>query len=102
MRKKSAGWIKFTKHIYRLITYGVQCINTKQQPLSKVSACCRCSLPSCLLVGTGLLVRCKCNNRYYYTGLLQVQTTAQMAGYFYAGPLQVYQKCMLVGTSLHI
>ena len=41
--KKSAGWID---KIYK-ITIGVKCLNTNtKQPLGKVSACCRCSLPS--------------------------------------------------------
>ena len=43
---------------------------------SKVSACCRCSLPSWLLVGMGLLAWCNCSNHYYFPGLLQVQQTA--------------------------
>ena len=55
----------------------------KQQPLSKVSACCRCSLPSRLLVGMGLLAQYNCNKHYYFSGLLQVQQTAQMVGYCY-------------------
>ena len=42
MQKKSAGWMdKFTKKI--LMDYSV---STQKQSLSKVSACCRCSLPS--------------------------------------------------------
>ena len=32
---------------------------------------------------TGLLVRCNCNNHYYYTSLVQVQQTAQIVGYCY-------------------
>ena len=71
-------WLKFTKNIYE-----VRCNNTVKQPLSKVSAWCRCSLPSWLLVGTGLLARCNCNNHYYFSGLLKVQQTAQMVGYCY-------------------
>ena len=59
-----------------------------------------------MLVGTGHLVRCYGNDHFYYTGLLQVQTTAQMVGYaitnMNAGPVKVYQTCMLVGTSLQI
>ena len=27
------------------------------------------------------LVGCSCNNQFYFTGLVQVQQTAQMAGY---------------------
>ena len=50
----------------------------KKQPLSKVSACCRCSLSSGLLIGIGLLARCNCNQYYYFSGLLQVQQTVQM------------------------
>ena len=30
-----------------------------------------------------LLARCYCNNQYYFSGLLQVQQTAQMVGYCY-------------------
>ena len=58
-------------------------VSTQKQPLGKVhvSACCRCSLPSWLLVGTCLLVQYNCNNHYYYTGPLKVQQTAQMVGY---------------------
>ena len=40
---------------------------------------------------------------YYYTGLVQVQRTAQMVGFCYtnmnAGPVQVFQTCRLVGAS---
>ena len=72
------GWIKFIKKI--LIEWSV---STQKQTLSKVSACCRCSLLSWLLVGTGLLARCHCNNHNYFSGLLQVQQTAQMVGYYY-------------------
>ena len=50
---------------------------------SKVSACCICSLPSWLLVGMRLLAWCNCSNHYYFSGLLQVQQTAQMVGYCY-------------------
>ena len=75
------GWIKFTKNIYILL---MECSeSTQKRPLSKVSLCCRRSLPSWLLVGTGHLVLCNYNNHYYYIGLLQVQTTAQMVGYCY-------------------
>ena len=31
----------------------------------------------------GLLARCNCNNHYNFSGLLQVQLTAQMVGYCY-------------------
>ena len=68
---------KFTKN-----TYGLS-VSTQKQPLSKVSACCRCLLPSLLLVGMGLLAWCNCINHYYFSGLLQVQQTAQMVGYCY-------------------
>ena len=35
------GWIKFTKKML------MECsVSTQKQPLSKVSACCRCSFPS--------------------------------------------------------
>ena len=71
-------WIKFTKKYLWSVVY-----QHKKQPLSKVSACCRCSLPSRLLVGMGLLARCNCNKHYYFSGLLQVQQTAQMVGYCY-------------------
>ena len=79
MRKKSARWMdKFTKKIL------MECsVSTQKQPLSKVSACCRCSLPSWLLVGMGLLAWCNCNSHYYSSGLLQVQQTALMIGYCY-------------------
>ena len=80
------GWIKFTKKKYLWSLVYQQ----KKQPLSKVSACCRCLLPSLPLVGTGLLAQCNCNNHYYFScllhlqhGLLQVQQTAQMVGYCY-------------------
>ena len=98
------GWIKFTKNKHN--TNGVQCINTKKQHLSKVSACWICSLPSWLMVGTGLLVWCSCNNHYYYTGLLQVQRQHRWLEIAItnmdAGPVQVYQTYMLKGTSLQI
>ena len=55
----------------------------KKEPLSKVYAYCRCSLPSGLLVGMDLLARCNCNYHYYFSGLLHVQQTAQMVGYSY-------------------
>ena len=31
----------------------------------------------------GLLAWCNCNNHYYFSGLLQVQQTAQLVGYCY-------------------
>ena len=33
--------------------------------------------------GMGLLAQCNCNNYCYFSGLLQVQQTAQMVGYCY-------------------
>ena len=77
--KKSAGWMDI---IYKKYLWSVV-YQHKKQPLSKVSACCRCSLPSRLLVGMGLLAWCNCNKHYYFSGLLQVQKTAQMVGYCY-------------------
>ena len=79
MRKKSAGWMD---KIYKKIL--MECsVSTQKLSLSKLSACCRCRLPSRLLVGMGLLVRCNCNKHYYFSGLLQVQQTAQIVGYCY-------------------
>ena len=76
-KSQLVGWTKFTKIL-------MECsVSTQKQPLSKVSAWCRCSLPSWLLVGMGLLARCYCNNHYYFSGLLQVQHTTQMVGYCY-------------------
>ena len=75
----SAGWMdKIYKKNLLSVVY-----QHKKQPLSKVSACCRCSLPYWLLVGMGLLAQCSCNNHYYCSGLLQVQQTAQMVWYCY-------------------
>ena len=104
------GWIKFTNKKILM-----ECIYTKTT-LSKVSACCRCSMPSWLPVCTGLIARCNCNNHYYYSGLLQVQQTTlvcckcnRQQRWLYiaitnvdAGPVFVYQTCMLVGTNLQI
>ena len=72
-------WIKFTKKCLWSVVY-----QHNKQPLSKVSACCICSLLSCLLVGMSLLAGCNCNNHYYFSGLLQVQQTSQMVGYCYS------------------
>ena len=79
MQKKSAGWMN---KIYKKYLWS-EVYQHKKQPLSKVSACYRCSLPSRLLVGMGLLARCNCNKHYYFSDLLQVHQTAQMVGYCY-------------------
>ena len=39
------GWTS-TKREKIIFTYEVQCINIRKQPQSKISTCCRCSLPS--------------------------------------------------------
>ena len=50
--------------------------------------------------------RCNCNNNhYYFSGLLQVQVQVHRRldiaiTNMYAGPVQVFQTCMHVGTSL--
>ena len=77
-KSQQDGWIKFTKKYLWSVVY-----QHKIQPLSKVSACCRCSLQSWLLDGKGLLAWCNCRKHYYFSGLLQVQQTAQMVGYCY-------------------
>ena len=104
------GWmdkITKTKRVKILFTYEVQCIITNN--LNKISVCCRCSLPSWLLVGcncqiqgcwscaivttiTTILVWCKCNKKHRWldTALTNMN----------AGPVLVYQTCMLVGASL--
>ena len=89
MRKKSAGWMDkiYKKFLWRVV------YQHKKQLLSKVSACCRCSLPSLLLVGIGLLARCNFNNQYYVSGLFQVQQTAQMVGYRY-NKYECQSKCI--------
>ena len=77
--EKSAGSMD---KIYKKIL--MECsVSSQKQPLRKVSAYCRCSLQSCLLVGMGLLVRCNFNNHYFFSGVLQVQQTAHMVGYCY-------------------
>ena len=91
-------WIKFTtkKYLWSVV------YQHKKQPLSKVSACCRCSLPSWLLVGASLVSRCNCNNHYYFSGLLQHRLLDIAITNMNAGLVQVYQTCKLVGTSLQI
>ena len=79
-------------------------VTTQKQPLSKVFACCRCSLPSRLLVGTGLLARWNCSNHYYFLVCCKCNRQHRWLDIaitnMYAGLVQVYQTCMLVGTSL--
>ena len=78
------GWIKLLKNREKILfTYEVQYINTKI--LRKRYVCCRCSLPSWLLVGcnvkiqicsscaivtiiTTILVCCKCNKQHRWLG----------------------------------
>ena len=79
--KKSAGWMD---KIYKKYLWSVV-YQHKKQPLSKVSACCRCSLPFRLLAGMSLLARCNCNKHYYW---LDTAITNMNAG----------QTCMLVCT----
>ena len=59
----------------------------------------------CMLVGSGLLVWCNCNNHNYYTGPLQVRLEQHRwldiaKTNMNVGQVQVYQTYMLVGASL--
>ena len=90
------GCIEITKvYIYILL---MECsVSTQKQPLSKVSACWlvqACWSGAIVTTVTTILDCCKCKRQHRW---LDIAITNMNAG-----PVQMYQTCMLVGTSLHI
>ena len=90
------GCIKFTKYIYIYYLWSAV-YQHKKQPLSKVSACWLVQATwsgATVTTITTILVCCKCKRQHRW---LDIAITNMNAG-----PVQVYQTCMHVGTSLQI
>ena len=103
------GWMEKYPKKQRKYYWSMECsLSTQIQPLSKISACCRCSLPS------WLLLRCNCKMQACWSSatvttmittiLVWCNRQQRWLDIAIKGtnscPVQVYQTCMLVGASL--